>query len=82
VIRGFGEKTALRGKHRTEVTEVTEGDWQSVARSGQDSIAQGLPWVSALPGISPEGAVRYGENRLSTGAHFVFSGPFRANTFF
>jgi hypothetical protein len=35
--------------------------FQSVARSGQKSIAQGLPWVDPPTGISPEGATRYGE---------------------
>jgi hypothetical protein len=35
-----------------------------VARSGQKSIAQGLPWVNSLSGMSPEGAGRYGENWL------------------
>jgi hypothetical protein len=33
---------------------------------GQESIAQGLPWVIAPTRISPEGATRYGENRLRT----------------
>jgi hypothetical protein len=36
-----------------------------VARSGQKSIAQGLPWVN-FPIMSPEGAGRYGGNRLRT----------------
>jgi hypothetical protein len=37
-----------------------------VARSGLKSLAQGLPWVVLPPGISPEGAKRYGNNRLGT----------------
>jgi hypothetical protein len=37
-----------------------------VARSGQESIAQGLPWVNSPTGVSPEGAGRYSENRLRT----------------
>jgi hypothetical protein len=32
------------------------GGFQSVARSGQESIAQGLPWVNSPAGVSPEGA--------------------------
>jgi hypothetical protein len=49
------------------------GHFQSVARSGLKSVAQGLPWVAqglpwvVLPTrISPEGAMRYGDNRLGT----------------
>jgi hypothetical protein len=42
------------------------GRFQSLARSGQESIAQGLPWVIASTRISPEGAIRYGEDRLRT----------------
>jgi hypothetical protein len=40
------------------------GGFQSVARSGQKSIARGLPWVNSPGGMSPEGAGRYSENRL------------------
>src|SRR6202046_2860547 len=32
----------------------------SVARSGQNSLAQGLPWVISPTRTSPEGATRYG----------------------
>jgi hypothetical protein len=42
------------------------GCFQSVARSGQKSIAQGLTWINSPTRISPEGATRYGENRLRT----------------
>jgi hypothetical protein len=38
----------------------------SVARSGLKSVAQGLPWVVLPTRISPEGAMRYGDNRLGT----------------
>ena len=49
------------------------GRFQSVARSGQESIAQGLPWVIPTTRISPEGAAKCGENRLR---------PFRAKRLF
>ena len=39
---------------------------QSVARSGQKSLAQGLPSVVSSTRISPEGAMRYGDNRLGS----------------
>ena len=42
------------------------GRFQSVAQSGQESIAQGLPWVIAPSRIGPEGATSYGENPLRT----------------
>jgi hypothetical protein len=42
------------------------GRFHSVARSGQESIAQGLPWAIAPARICPEGATRYGENPLQT----------------
>jgi hypothetical protein len=42
------------------------GRFHSVARSGQESIAQGLPWVIPRHPISPEGVTRYGEHRLRT----------------
>jgi hypothetical protein len=60
------------------------GDFQSVARSGQKSIAQGLPWVSSPRGMSPEGAGRYGENRLRAFQpdRLHISSPFRANRLF
>jgi hypothetical protein len=54
-----------------------------VARSGQKSIAQGLPWVDSPTGMSPEGAGRYGGNRLRTyGLDRVHSSPFRAKRLF
>jgi hypothetical protein len=34
---------------------------------GQESIAQGLPWVNFPSRIGPEGAVRYGIDRLPIG---------------
>ena len=46
--------------------------WQSGSEGGGASalptpiIAQGLPWVIPRHPISPEGATRYGENRLRT----------------
>jgi hypothetical protein len=55
-----------------------------VARSSLKSVAQGLPWVVLPTGISPEGAVRYGDNRLGTfepDRVRVFS-PFRAKRLF
>ena len=60
------------------------GRFQSVARSGQESIAQGLPWVIAPTHISPEGAIRYGENRLRTFEpdRVRISSPFRAKRFY
>jgi hypothetical protein len=42
------------------------GRYHSVARSGQESIVQGLPWVTAPTRINPEGANGCGENRLRT----------------
>jgi hypothetical protein len=52
----------------------------SLARSGQESIAQGLPWVTPLTRISPEGATRYGENRcrIFEPDRVLVSSPFRA----
>jgi hypothetical protein len=60
------------------------GCFQSVARSGQESIAQGLPWVIPPTRISPEGATRYGENRLRTFERdrMLVSSPFRAKRIF
>jgi hypothetical protein len=60
------------------------GRFQSVARSGQESIAQGLPWVIAPTHISPEGAIRYGGNRLRTFEpdRVRISSPFRAKRFY
>jgi hypothetical protein len=34
--------------------------------TGQENIAQGLPWVIASARIGPEGATGYGKNRLRT----------------
>jgi len=47
---------------------------------GQESIAQGLPWVIAPTRICPEGATRYVENRLQTfePERRRISGPYRA----
>jgi hypothetical protein len=55
-----------------------------VARSGQESIAQGLPWVNFPTGVSPEGAGRYGGNRLQTfePERVRISSPFRAKRLF
>jgi hypothetical protein len=61
------------------------GGFQSVARSGQKSIAQGLPWVNSPTGMSPEGAGRYGGNWLRTSGLdrlHIFSSPFRAKRLF
>ena len=60
------------------------GPFHSVARSGQESIAQGLPWVVPRHPIGPEGATRPGENRLRTfEPHRVCSScPFRAKRLF
>jgi hypothetical protein len=58
--------------------------FHSVARSGQKSIAQGLPWVNSPSGMSPEGAGRYGEKWLRTFEpdRVHISSPFRANRLF
>jgi hypothetical protein len=55
-----------------------------VARSGQKSIAQGLPWLNPPTGMSPEGAARYGGNRLRTSGleRVHISSPFRAKRLF
>jgi hypothetical protein len=55
-----------------------------VARSGQESIAQGLPWVNSPTGVSPEGAGRYGGNRLRTFEpdRVRISSPFMAKRLF
>jgi hypothetical protein len=60
------------------------GRFRSVARSGQESIAQGLPWVISPTRISPEGATRYGENRFRTlePDRVRISSPFRAKRLF
>jgi hypothetical protein len=50
------------------------GGRQSVARSGQESIAQGLPLVIYPTGVNPEGVVRCGGNRLQTFALLATSG--------
>jgi hypothetical protein len=54
------------------------------APKGQESIAQGLPWVIPPTRISPEGANRHGENWLRTfELDRVHSpSPFRANRLF
>jgi hypothetical protein len=58
--------------------------FQSVARSGQESIAQGLPWVNSPTGVSPEGADRCGGSRLRTFEQdrVCISSPFRAKHVF
>jgi hypothetical protein len=38
----------------------------SVTRSGQESIAQGLPWVITPTRISSEGTTRHGDKQLGT----------------
>ena len=55
-----------------------------MARSGQESIAQGSPWVNSPSGMSPEGAGRYGGNWLRrSGLDRVhISSPFRAERLF
>jgi hypothetical protein len=55
-----------------------------MARSGQESIAQGLPWVIPPTRISPEGATRHGENRLQAFKpdRERISSPFRAKRLF
>jgi hypothetical protein len=60
------------------------GGRQSVARSGQESLAQGLPWVNSPTGVSPEGVVRCGGNRLQTFEpdRVRISSPFRAQRLF
>jgi hypothetical protein len=62
------------------------GHFQSIARRGQENIAQaqGLPWVILPTRISPEGATRYGENRLQTFEpdRVRVSSPFRAKHLF
>ena len=59
-------------------------NFQSVARSGQKSIAQGLPWVSFLTGMGHEGAGSDGGNRLRTfdPDRVHVSSPFRAKRLF
>jgi hypothetical protein len=60
------------------------GGFQSVARSGQKSIAQGLPWVNSPGGMSFEGAGRHSENRLQAFEpdRVHISSPFRADRLF
>jgi hypothetical protein len=53
-----------------------------LAPKGQKSLAQGLPWVNFPLGISPEGAVSYGENRPRTSQPDRDSSPFRAQRLF
>jgi len=55
------------------------GCFQSVARSAQKSIAQGLPWVIPPNRISPEGATRY---RTFAPDRVNVSSPFRAKRLF
>jgi hypothetical protein len=60
------------------------GRSKSVARSGQEDLAQGLPWVIAPARISPEGATKYEENWLQTFERdrvHIFN-PFRANVLY
>jgi hypothetical protein len=58
--------------------------FQAMARSGQESIAQGLPWVIPPTRIGPEGATRSGENRVQTFEPDCVrvSSPFRAKRLF
>jgi hypothetical protein len=57
---------------------------KSVARSGLKSVALGLPWVVLPTRISPEWAMRYGDNRLGTFERIAcaFSVPSRRNVIF
>jgi hypothetical protein len=58
--------------------------FQSVPRSGQESIAQGLPWGNTPTGMSPEGAGKYGGDWLATSGldRVQISCPFRAKYLF
>jgi hypothetical protein len=60
------------------------GPLHFVARSGQESIALGLPRVISPTRISPEGATRYGGNRLRTleSDRVRAASPFRAKRLF
>jgi hypothetical protein len=60
------------------------GCFRSGARSGQESLAQGSPWVIPLVRIGPEWATRYGENPLRTFEPDCvrISSPFRAKRLF
>jgi hypothetical protein len=60
------------------------GQTANVARSGLKSVAQVLPWVVLPTRISPEGAMRYGDNRLGTFEpdRVRVSSPFRAKRLF
>jgi len=51
---------------------------------GHESIAQSLPWVIPPNRISPEGAIRYGENRPRTfeSDRVRIYSPFRAKRLF
>jgi hypothetical protein len=53
------------------VARTGQESWPTVLNlvfgpKGQESLAQGLPWVIVPTRISPEGATRYGEHRLRT----------------
>ena len=43
-----------------------------MARSGQKSLAQGLPWVNSPTGLSPEGAGKARQNRLESSTLDLF----------
>jgi hypothetical protein len=55
--------------------------YQSLAQSGLKSVAQGLPRVVLRTRIRPEGATRYGDNRLGTFA-CPFLAPSGRNVYF
>ena len=55
-----------------------------MARSGQENIAQGLPWVIPPPELALKGAAKCGENRFQTleQDRMRISSPFRAKRLF
>src|SRR3984957_20687436 len=56
----MGSPTVPSGTHVFSACSQALETAQSVARSGQNSLAQGLPWVISPTRISSEGATSYG----------------------
>ena len=73
---------------RQNATAVQAKTWSEFSvvygPKGHESIAQGSPWVISPHRIGPEGATRYGENRLRTFEpnYARISSPFRAKRLF
>jgi hypothetical protein len=69
---------------RTTISRMHFAPTVPAGPKGQESLAQGLPWVTSPAGLSPEGAGMNVENRLRTSEldRVHISSPFRADRLF